>query len=977
MKKTYKVISLLLVLVTVLGLFAACKKDNGGEETPTDPAPIDAVEFKLIRAEDADKTVRDAMVTLHGKIKEICGKELTTATDLQESTIDPNTSEILVGNTNRRIAEGLRSADFRVVREGNKIYLLGGSSSAVAEAVNYFAANYLSAQGITIADGRDYVQRGEYKFDALYFGDTKIETIKYFHILRDSEVTAASDELVATIKNKTDIDVQYVSSEAEANLVYDEKNDKQGTGKWGTVTENGKLYIVGGSSSGRLQALEYVKSKFESADKELRFENGTYSQDVVSEQAYLEESRLQIYPEFPEAVSREYTYSVTVTQGNKNASIPVYNHVAVSPKSENYEETDNFRRFANFAFNGERVRVDIKVKQDFDSYSVMPSEKNFEHSFNSETGVISVYLDDPDYFIIRLDGSDKTMLSILADKTYFPYDDSVYSKDTIRITDWYETPNTGGILTVTEANKTVYIAPGAVFNARLTLKGEGSRVCGRGAIIDPYSNIFEYDISKPTDNWILRLDADNITLDGILMLDSRGFNVSSSKAKATIKNIKILSSVISSDGIGLTALESADSLVENCFVYCGDNAIVFSAQDFTCRNITIGTTCAALYAQGSPSGVFEEIHVFRADTSDGALVRNIYNPSKKEQSINITVDGLYALDCTRFSRIVYAGGIGNLEKQISLSNVHVNALGEGYTAMGTSDNGYNNTAATGNYGFTLKNFAIGGRVIASQSEITTDFLGTGSANTVTYSKDESFAAIERDSTTVNYKATDKVFVGSWQVFFSKDIKRDGDVFLLPAEQIAYELRFDGAMQTVEDNGAVYIRSDKLVECGMAEAVALRDGVLYITPSKAVENILLPDSGEISNYMESWASRSNLIGRIEDDTLVYKLEWEESTNYGILRIINEEIGKYGAGKYKLTFSVQSTKAGFVRASVNGDSEIYKSGDLYLKKGWTTHTVEFEIDEADLSAPQISLKFNLASNSNTLPYFEISNIILTKV
>ena len=177
--------------------------------------------------------------------------------------------------------------------------------------------------------------------------------------------------------------------------------------------------------------------------------------DLMTKEEYYNQNRLEIYPEFPEQVRRDYSYSVTVTQGDKTAKIPVYNHEMNSAVSRNPNcGIDGHRRFSAFAFSGEQVRVDIEVKRDFEFYSLMPSAKNFRHEYKD--GVISVWLEKPEYFMIRLDDRDESILSVFADYPEFPDDVDLDDPNTIRVEGWYEVD--GGVLELTEPGKTVYMA---------------------------------------------------------------------------------------------------------------------------------------------------------------------------------------------------------------------------------------------------------------------------------------------------------------------------------------------------------------------------------------------------------------------------------------------------------------------------------------------------------------------------------------
>ena len=198
---------------------------------------------------------------------------------------------------------------------------------------------------------------------------------------------------------------------------------------------------------------------------------------------------LQIYKELPQGIRRDFTYDVTVTQGDQSAKIPVYNHTEESACNGRGSGGDHNRRFAMFAFDGTGVRVDIKVKADFGKYAVMPSAKRFKTRFRD--GVISVFMDKPDYFLIRMDDDENTILSIfaddIADTSKIP---DKNDPDVIWIDGWYETEN--GLYDLMEDNKTLYLAPGSVFNVRAVLKGNNIKAIGYGAVVaDPFNNIYK------------------------------------------------------------------------------------------------------------------------------------------------------------------------------------------------------------------------------------------------------------------------------------------------------------------------------------------------------------------------------------------------------------------------------------------------------------------------------------------------------
>ena len=266
--------------------------------------------------------------------------------------------------------------------------------------------------------------------------------------------------------------------------------------------------------------------------------NGGNAENLPSREDFFAQDQLVIYPELPEPIRRNYDYKVTVTQGDKSAGIPVYNHTMEYDAPDRAIGGDLYRRFSQFAFSGEKVRVDIAVNQSFEYYSVFPSAKNFETEYHD--GVISVYLDKPDYFGIRLDDDDNSILSVFADLPEYPGD--IPKKDDPRVI-WVEgwKDVEGGILYLKEENTTLYIAPGAVLNSRLDIRGANSKVLGRGVILDPFENIYKLDIrnggTETHGVMLCQLYSNGGEFDGPVLIDTRAYNL------MTGSNVKLLGNV--------------------------------------------------------------------------------------------------------------------------------------------------------------------------------------------------------------------------------------------------------------------------------------------------------------------------------------------------------------------------------------------------------------------------------------------------
>ena len=396
-----------------------------------------------------------------------------------------------------------------------------------------------------------------------------------------------------------------------------------------------------------------------------------------------------VYPEYDSRIERDYAYAVRVMQGNSRRLIPVYNHCEKSILEPRTHGGDVNRRFCEFAFDGGPVRVEIAFCEDVKSYSVFPSRLGLKSAFKD--GILSVTLERPANFGIRINDYDKSILSVFADA---PEDASKVPRKgdakVLFVEGWTDPPGEDGVLVVEDPVREVYIAPGAVLNARLLVKSKGACVHGRGMMLDPMSDVFRFDQSKNTKRGFLRVQAPDVTVEDVKLVDSRTFNFCSFARNVTFRNVKALSSMMCSDGI---TCGGANFRAEGAWLYVGDNALVISGlANSTLRDIAIGTSCNAIFPQGSNVGVvMENVDVFRADEG---LVRNVYNgvlrrntkwnemnsaEARKEpepqdlmhQRQDFLFRNLSAVDCVLFSRFFVGGNMGTLPKSFAFENVTV------------------------------------------------------------------------------------------------------------------------------------------------------------------------------------------------------------------------------------------------------------------------------------------------------------------
>ena len=706
---------------------------------------------------------------------------------------------------------------------------------------------------------------------------------------------------------------------------------------------------------------------------------------------------LTIYPELPERIGRYYMYTVRVTQQEQTEKLPVYNHVFASGVTRNQQDTtaDQNRRFSTFAFdkaNGQ-VRVDIRVNCDFNSYSVIPSAKNFKNEFSN--GVISVYLDKPDYFMIRLDNKDSTLLAVFADEP--ETDVPKAGSNTIIIDGWHEEEN--GVLELKKEGTTVYIKPGAVLNARVNVRADNCKIIGRGIMLDPFGDIyrtFESNVEQHAMIWVY--NADNTVIDGIHFLNAKTFNIfvqgvwARTYANNTkVTNLKILSSEITSDGISFNYYNK-NSVAEHCFVYCGDNALVYEDEAHY-KDMLIGSTCNAIYPQTDIRNTScEDIYIFRADEG---IINTAMSGSQKRTIIdNCTITNLYALDVTYTPYFLFVENPTDAPAVsenggMTIKNVYLpklDALGKRF---------YQNITS-GNFQVTLTNISIDGTAIASietalngvdgyrgyvykDGSSSWGWIGYPQGHEFRYTTTSDFNAnVKKHSVTVNYKNDTNVFVGRYPVYYEVPIIREGTTILLPLEQTQRELRTDKLPTTVERNGISYVSVDNLVNGGLAKEVAVDGNKVVITPKYNGENLLLQDGTTgVSQFDRQYGSHE-VIAAKEGNTTVYRVmdSNNQATTIGLTGVINEAIKKYGVGTYRITFMVKTDATAQIETSVTyGNSVDHKSGVTTVTSGWTTCTLEFSVKNSLLVQPQIRL--TIKETKNALSEFEIKDLSLVKL
>ena len=751
------------------------------------------------------------------------------------------------------------------------------------------------------------------------------------------------------------------------------------------------------------------------------------SYSSIREDFYFEgQTELIIYPELHKNVNRDYTYKVSVHQGTKSGTIPVYDHTMFNMASDRSVGGDSHRRFSMFAFCGDQVRVDIKVGVDFKTYSVFPSAKNFESSFDASTGTISVYLDKPDYFGIRLDNDDNTILSVFADRPEYPEEKALATATSnviyIAPGEWY-LPTAGdgrtettdghkGTLYVTKADTTIYIAPGAVLYGRVFLQGSATRskILGHGVIIDPFADSRNLDIrvggaesgsssTSPYKSQMVQIYCSKVLYDGPVVMDARCFNVMIYSNSAEIRNYKAMSSMMTTDGITDGVKQYA--LFEHCWMYVGDNAIVISSGNKSIYNdIAIGTTCASIFPQGHNEGtVLKNIYIFR---SNDGIINHRYNPGGAQYRVNMTFKNLDCVDVTNYPRFLLIQNMGlSPLKYMTFENItlpaasastdpHASNIAAGKTKNMLVRGNFSTGVPTGNYTFNFTNVYMNGVLLDKQEKavLNVDTLPEGATMTYNFSvKDNGYTEVKRNIHTVNYTAPGKVYIGTLLAHFNGDVIVEGGTFYLPADEILTLLRTSVKPSTVTKNGKSYIAHTTLKSSGAAKNVAVANGNLTITPvtPSTTTNLIVQNKGVITREFEVTCYHIDMVQN-KGDGVIYAYPYGTNQyNGGIGFVITDEVRMYGAGTYKLTFQArcQALSGGKytpLRMMYRYDTQekyIDAAKKVTLTGSWAEYTYSFTVTEAMLENGIDFSALLWAADNVPVEYYAVKGITLTKV
>ena len=687
-----------------------------------------------------------------------------------------------------------------------------------------------------------------------------------------------------------------------------------------------------------------------------------------------------LYPEYPEKIEQDYMYRVYISQGGNTYEIPVYNsmrHVNhyVREAYGTYSEAD--RRFCQFSATPSAdnpVTVKVVANIDFTTCSVIPSVKGISPTVSSNE--ITFEITESGQYVFRLNDNNITNLAIFADAVETDVPDrnaenvvvfneqnpapnaigtysagaTAYPSDTVFFIEGWQDVE----LFELQSGQQLYIAPGAVLNARVQImKGNSNvKIFGRGMLRDfndtrAYNGASQqienrrfnylltvgsswYDISQPQNV------AKNVTIKDIVLFDAKGFNLVFCGAdECSVDNIKVVSNEISTDGISFWNCANID--IRNSYLYVADNIFVIDAsRDVTMDNLLVGSSIATFFPQSTIRGThsYSNINIFRSATIFEPA--GGYKQGTAETDKGIFIRNLSAIDCVaangsatgnktgKFFSTYEGSGNSNTLKCVSFENVTLPVGNNSYIV----EIGVKNSTA-GNYNVTLKNVYVGETALTEENLQFTDATTSGMPSSVSVTNDGTYTPVTKSEAAASHTAY-KTYIGDThtarQYFALTQPYAKNGVVYISAETTAKTLGFNTYFDPDDNSLAIYDENLLVrVTVGSDEALYNDSEVLLNAPVEMGEEIMVP----VDLFQKTVANKTQVNGykitvgnydRCDDENLVengdfedkYALESWTTVNFARLTRSTEAHD----GSYALRFA---------------DSNIFKASSMLSQKG----------------------------------------------
>ena len=668
------------------------------------------------------------------------------------------------------------------------------------------------------------------------------------------------------------------------------------------------------------------------------------------------------YPEIPEdKLPRDYDYTVRVIQGDKRFEIPVYNAAYVSDYfNTTVYDWDQHRRYAEFAFSGDPVTIEITVNNNFSSYTIMPSSKAIPSKIKDN--VITYTITEPCTTVLKLNNDKDTHLTIFAEAPETDVPDK-NAENVIYFEAGYHEPE-GGTVKVTD-DTIVYLEPGALVKARLDVNGKNVHVYGNGAFLEPLPTRGTIDGVS----YACMVNAsENLLIENVRFLDAHTFNIVTVNGKnLKFYGVKLLCNQVSTDGFSIWSAANGVHF-DNCYFNISDNAFVIGGglvENFLVENTIVITDYAFLFPQGNLEGdplVFKNIDVLRY----GSFMKHEYPEYDSRKAVQLVLENCTAIDNDRSGtvfKITY--GIDSIKNYV-FKNL---SLPSNIGAIINSDEGCDNATIT------LDNVWVGNKLLDEQMLNGRSNMNTTDKNNVitfTDTKDENAVCLKTNTVTLAEQVkVYRVYVGARKLETKYQPYEENGTVYVPALEVLEALRFEdikvsGGKLTFSYDGKNYetaVADERAMLTTTELGSILRTRVLVegkdikITNIEREGNLLL--EGDFENGVTmNWTTRNFTTLTASNDAQSGNLSMRVS-NYkwgadgGIYQDIADILRQNGNGEYEI-------KAWVKKASPECDS---KKVGLGVTSEWSTTKNATTINLTD-EWQEITYVFKYGSNPENL-------------
>ena len=666
------------------------------------------------------------------------------------------------------------------------------------------------------------------------------------------------------------------------------------------------------------------------------------------------------YPEIPEdKLPRDYAYSVRIIQGNNVIDLPVYDPIVASDYfTRSINNWDMNRRYAEFAFTGDPVTIEVTVHSDFDRYTIMPSSKKIPSKINGN--VITYTITEPCTTVVKINNDKDSHLTIFAEAPETERPDK-NDENVIYFEAGYHEIE-GGVIKLT-SNQTLYLEPGALVKARVTATGENIKICGRGAFTE--SNPKRGDWGG-TSYFCTLSNVTNGTVEGVRFLEAHCFNLVTWKGgNLLFDNVKLLCNQVSTDG--LSVFGGVDGLtMRNCYFNVSDNVFVIGSGDGDVNNLLVEdciviTSYAFLYPQHSLSGdpiVFRNIDVLNY----GTFLKHQYpRELGYDKDVQLILENCTAVDSEQtLSVFTITHGRDGI-KNFVFKNVSLPAFkSETSLYINTHDSEKNYTGDDiTNTTITFDNVWVGGKLLTKEEVATRDTLDYSEEknNKVIFTdiNDKSAVVTERNDVILDSKVfVPAVYVGDRRIECKYQPVVSGNTASVSAYEILDVLGFENIKYANKKLTFSYgtktyelaVEDEKAMVDTKTLSAAIKTGIDIQGTKVRIENIqrgdnLLRDPDFEAGLTMNWVTRNftkfELSNEAQSGNNAIRIgAYSWGSDGGIYQDVDDIIRQYGNGTYKITAWVKKASAEcdstYIRIGIATDWSVSKYAQIDLTDEW---------------------------------------------